>query len=294
MKVYRKYWGIFRNKEVTAEIQMLDPVKDHHRIVFLMTCYEFPWDMVRALEIALMRTFCSPRISELLNNTGEFKNYGQKRYDDTALLIAEYTQYGYDSEKGRKAIEHMNRIHSFYKIANEDYLYVLSTFIFLPIQWIDAFGWRKITENERQAVFLFCREVGIRMNIKDIPDSIEKLKGFTENYESKNFIYRESNRAVGDATVNIVKGWFPYIVKPFVFPIMKCFLDDRMLSAFGYSPPPKWLKTLVVFAMKSRAIFLKRITFKKYPTLVTTEKNRTYPNGYQIEQLGPRKVLKNF
>jgi hypothetical protein len=61
MKSYSKHFGFFRNKAVTVEIMSLDPAKDHCRIVCLMTGYEFPWDVVRALEIALMRTFCSPR-----------------------------------------------------------------------------------------------------------------------------------------------------------------------------------------------------------------------------------------
>ena len=63
MQHYSKPLGFIRNKKVTAEIISLDPVKDHCRIVHLMTGYEFPWDVVRALEVALMKTFCSPRIS---------------------------------------------------------------------------------------------------------------------------------------------------------------------------------------------------------------------------------------
>ena len=34
--------------------------------------YEFSWDSVRALEIALYRTYCIPSISKLLDSTGEF------------------------------------------------------------------------------------------------------------------------------------------------------------------------------------------------------------------------------
>jgi hypothetical protein len=53
-------------------IQQLDPVQDHCRIYNLMNGYEFPWDMTRSLEVALMRTYCVPSISKLLNQTGEF------------------------------------------------------------------------------------------------------------------------------------------------------------------------------------------------------------------------------
>lgn len=53
-------------------IEKLDPIKDHCQIYHLMTGYEFPWDMVRSLEVALMKTFCIPSISKLLDNTQEF------------------------------------------------------------------------------------------------------------------------------------------------------------------------------------------------------------------------------
>ena len=45
---------------VLDEIRKLDPEKDHQRIVFLSTRYEFAFDTTRALEFALFRTFCVP------------------------------------------------------------------------------------------------------------------------------------------------------------------------------------------------------------------------------------------
>ena len=79
---------------ILAEIKKLDPLRDHQRIVFLSTCYDFPFDTTRALEFALYRTFCVPRISALLDRTGEFQNRAQKRYDDTDLLVSELLEWG--------------------------------------------------------------------------------------------------------------------------------------------------------------------------------------------------------
>lgn len=292
MQLYTKKLGLIRDKRVTAEILSLDPLKDHCRIVYLMTGYEFPWDVVRALEVALMRTFCSPRISSLLHRTGEFRKHGQKRYDDTALLVAEFMQNGYDDERGSFAITHMNMIHGHYKIENEDFLFVLSTMIFLPIQWIDTYGWRKTSYNERQALYYFFKVVGERMNIRNIPDSLEAFQTFVEDYERKYFVCTDTNHAVGNATINIVKGWMPFFAKPFVLPVMKCLLDERMLAALGYTKPSPALKTVVNAAMRLRALSLRKITFKNYPTFVSTEKNRTYPKGYEIRQLGPDNIIR--
>src|SRR5438477_9344445 len=110
---------------VLNQIRRLDPVRDQQRIVFLTTCYEFPFDTTRALELALFRTFCVPSISALLDRTGEFQARSQKRYDDTDLNVSELMERGYDSERGRRALARMNRQHGRFAIANEDLLYVL-------------------------------------------------------------------------------------------------------------------------------------------------------------------------
>jgi hypothetical protein len=72
------------------EIKKLDPLRDHLRIVFLDSAYEFPFDITRALEFALFRTYAVPSIGALLDRTGEFKARPQKRYDDTDLLVSEF------------------------------------------------------------------------------------------------------------------------------------------------------------------------------------------------------------
>ena len=294
MKTYKKRLGLFRCKAVLDEINRLDPQKDHCRIVHLLAGYEFPWDGIRALEVALMRSFCSPSVSRLLHRTGEFRKHGQKRYDDTALLVAEFMQHGYDSEKGRAAIDHMNRIHSDYTISNEDYLFVLSTFILEPIAWICRYGWRTPSDNEKQALFYFFRKVGVRMGLQDIPGSLQEFEQFAARYEERYFVYTESNKFVGDATVNIVKGWVPFFVRPFVLPVIRCFLDPKMLAALGYPPPPQWLLMAVNAGMKIRACVLKYVTFLPYPFFFTTQSNRTYPHGYSIEKLGPTKRIQKL
>jgi hypothetical protein len=40
-----------------------------------------------------------------------------------------------------------------------------------------------------------------------------------------------------------------------------------------------------------RALSLRKISFKRYPSFLTIEPNRTYPHGYEIEQLGPEQIV---
>ena len=135
------------------EIRTLDPVADHRRIVYLDACFEFPWDTTRSLELALFRTFASPSVAALLDATGEFGRGAQKSYDDTDLILSTIVEAGYDSEEGTRAIRQMNRIHGRFEISNEDFLYVLSSFVFEPIRWNARFGWRPLIETEKLATF---------------------------------------------------------------------------------------------------------------------------------------------
>src|SRR5437016_1230418 len=182
---------------IRNEIRTLDPVKDHQRIVYLSTCFEFPFDTTRALEFALYRTYCVPSISGLLDKTGEFLARPQKRYDDTDLIVSELMEWGYDSERGKRALRRMNQLHGRFEIANDDFLYVLSTFAFEPIRWNANYGWRLMCEQERLAMFHFWSEVGRRMNIKDIPQSYDDFEKFNVDYERANFRYTDANQRIG-------------------------------------------------------------------------------------------------
>ena len=82
------------------------------RLAYRLGCYDFPWDVTRSLELALFRSFASPRIGGLLHATGEFEARPQKRYDDTDLIVSEIIENGFESERGQRAIARMNAIHS--------------------------------------------------------------------------------------------------------------------------------------------------------------------------------------
>jgi hypothetical protein len=71
-------------------------------------------------EILSLADFAVPRISALLDRTGEFHQRAQKRYDDTAIILGEILEHGYDSERGRAALRCMNRIHARFAITNDD------------------------------------------------------------------------------------------------------------------------------------------------------------------------------
>ena len=267
-------------------IESLDPVTEHCRIVHLMAGFEFVWDMTRALELALFRTFCIPRISRLLAATGEFRDRGQRRYDDTALLMSELMRWGYDSARGRAAIARINRIHGRFRIANEDFLYVLSTFVLDPIRWIDAHGRRRLVHAERHGLFYFFQAVGQRMHIRDIPGSLAEMTQMSRAYEQRHAVYAPSNRNVADATLRIVQRWLPPGTRWMVAPTIRALIDEPMRQALGYAPPPAPWAQAVHAVLGARRRILRVLPARRRSGFDKMERSRTHPGGYAIEELG--------
>jgi hypothetical protein len=276
-----------RSSPWLREILTLDPERDAQRIVHIDTVYEFPFDTTRSLEFALFRTFASPAISRLLDETQEFALRAQRRYDDTDLILSTIGESGYDSEEGKRAIRRMNRLHGRFAIANEDFLYVLSTFVYEPIRWNERFGRRPFVDQERLGWFYNWREVGRRMAIKEIPSSFEEFERYNVEYERANFRFADSNARVARASRDMFLAWFPGLPKRLGAHGISALMDDRLREALGFPRPPRPLVRAVEGALRVRARATGVLPPRRKPKLRTELRHRTYRQGYRIEALGP-------
>lgn len=272
-------------------IQQLDPIRDNCEICRQLAGYEFPWDITRALEVALFRTFCVPSIAILLDRTAEFHHHPQKRYDDTGLMIALILKLGHDTPGGQAVIQRMNRIHGHFSIRNADFLYVLSTFIYEPIRWLERFGWRQLSPLEKQALFYFWFSVGQQMGIQAIPDDYHSLEQYNLEYERQYFRYTEANQRVGESTLKLFLSWFPVPLRSLIRPLVYAIMDDRMIQAFGFPSPQPWQRHLLEQLLRSRGRLLHYFPPRQTPSFYSDEPQRSYPQGYDLTDLGPPKML---
>jgi hypothetical protein len=196
-------------------------------------------------------------------------------------------EWGYDSDRGRAALRRMNLLHNRFEISNEDLLYVLSTFVFEPIRWNSRYGWRAMTEAERLALFHFWREVGLRMNIRQIPERYDDFEQYNFEYERAHFQLADTNAKVGGATRDMFVGWFPrwshWLVRPAIYALM----DEPILNAFGFPKPSSAMRHVVETSLRVRSRLLRLLPPRRRPKLRTSLTHRTYPTGYSIDRLGP-------
>jgi hypothetical protein len=185
----------------------------------------------------------------------------------------------------------MNQLHGRFDIPNDDYLYVLSTFVFEPIRWNARFGWRRLTDIERRAYLAFWREVGRRMGIRDIPADLESFERFSRDYEREHFRFAQSNRNVGTYTLEMFAKWFPPPLRPFARQSMYALMDEPMREAFGFPRPWPLVRPIVNFVMRLRAAALRCLPKRRTPLMRTEMKHGKYPDGYEIPKLGPPGTL---
>ncbi|TJZ58709.1 DUF2236 domain-containing protein [Streptomyces piniterrae] len=275
-----------RRYDWLREIRRLDPERDFLRIYRITATHEFPWDITRALELALYRTYAVPSIGRLLAETAELTDRTQKRYDDTALLLDAVVEHGFDGDDGRTAIRRINQMHRSYQISNEDMRYVLCTFVVVPKRWLDEYGWRRLSEHEMRAMAAYYRSLGRHMGITELPQTYEDFERCLDDYERAHFGWDEGGRRVSDATLDLMAGWYGPLA-PVVRGASMALLDDPLLAAFRYDPPKPAVRKAVRTALKLRAKAVRLLPPRRTPHYARQNPEiKGYPNGFCVADLG--------
>jgi hypothetical protein len=63
-------------------------------------------------------------------------------------------------------------------------------------------------------------------------------------------------------------------------------MDEPLLRAMGFPAAPAPIRTLVQGALKMRGRLIRLLPARRRPHLLTRVRRPTYPEGYEIEELG--------
>ena len=270
-----------------AELKRLDPEVDYERIHAISSDDEFGWETRRALELALFHGFAVPSISAVLDRSGEFAHHGQKRYDDTVLMLREVAKDGLESTRGRAAIRRLNGIHHAHDVPNDDYLYTLATFVVLPIRWIERYGWRALSDTEIRAAVNYYRRLGQLMGIRELPRTYAEFCRFLDAYERDRHAFAETNRRVALQAIAVFERWHPWALRRLVRKVVIAALDESLPPALGLPQPSTALRALVHSWLRARALVVGVRPQRSGADEKHALEIRTYPAGYELADLGP-------
>ncbi|KAI0796087.1 hypothetical protein C8Q75DRAFT_730222 [Abortiporus biennis] len=252
------------------------------RIFQISFFYECPTSLTIGLLVALVKVWAIPRMSDILTRSGK-KNLTHllnRRFIDTGILLAtwiitpltgpgsgEEEEFNADcpernevDPRGAIALSRVSWLHRKYKIAQEDYQYTLALLIIEPIDFTKRFGWREMSLPEQQAMFVFWKEIGRRMDIQtDIWDSIDDMRTWKEDYEQTNMVFSQS-------CANMIQSGITHFSQDFLGSkllteyFMGSLIGTRARRATGLSDPPAVASYLIHVALKAVAFFTRHFS----------------------------------
>ncbi len=256
--VWMYYVSLSRFSRMERCERELDSEKDAERFAQSLSLFEEPQLMELALEVGFLKTFCSPTIARVLRKSGEMQRRALRRYDDTSLLIREFSEWSIDSERGERGIRRMNAIHAAYPdIQPDDMLFTLAVFVFEPLEWFDRWGYRSTTAKERNGQYHYWRRIGVRMGIKNIPDTIEGLAFWRARFEATRFAYSEDAKVIAEANMAMFLERAPRALRSFGRRCAIALMPERMRTSLGFESQPRWLGALLSAVLIARSVFVR-------------------------------------
>ena len=284
-----------RTRRWEKHLSTLDEERDNQEIIITLSNHVFPVEVLLSVELAQLRTFTIPTISKTLHATRQYEDEGQRRLDDTRAILPELFTSPRGTDAHDEMVKHLNAIHGLYKISNDDYLYTLSTFIFDPWRFIEKYGHRPLSPKEKRAIYLFYRELGESMGMRDIPESFDAFLKWREDYERRVQRHTPENEAVASGMLRAVEQLLPRPLRPLVEPLISALIDEPAFeAAIGIQPAPEPLRAAVRNILLLRREVCKFISFFEEQALWEHPLYKTYksyPDGYDRLKLGPEKVL---
>lgn len=242
-----------------------------------------PADVLLAHHLAYVRTGASPRIARLLAHTGHVEHAPAKRATDTGLLVYELIHHGLDSVQGDQVIASLNRMHGRWSIRNDDFLWVLGTFVVPSTRFLDRFAWRRVSGEEREATAAWFHAMGERMGLHDVPVGYQDFEAFVDDYEDRELAPTPEARRLFNASLPMTETMVPPALRRWSRQLFAVLVDEPARSALALPVPNRGLAATVTTAMLARSMAAHA---RPVPVFVSGGAYGPYTDGYAIEDLG--------
>ncbi len=265
------------------KIESLDLAEEYREITQLFYA-DFQSTMVAKSINGFMMNYSSPRISHVLGTSGELEHRIAKRFVDTLMLASAVMQHGFTGE-GREAARRVNAMHRHYDIDPEDFLAVASEEVVGSVELAERYGWRPVTDKEREALNLFyghqARAFG---SPKFLPPTYVQTKAFYDDYVERCVRYDPQNERLGRVLAQWLGTLAPAPIRSLYRTILLAQLDDRIARACGIRPASRAVKWLAHAMLRRMA--RKDPVPDGAPNGLEPLIRRVYPDGHRIDRLG--------
>ena len=126
------------------------------------------------------------------------------------------------------------------------------------------------------------------MGIKGLPQTYDGYLELLTSYERRRFAFDPANKRVTEATIRIGRATAPWYLRLGFRRVTIALMDEPLRLALGMEEQPRWLVRAVDLGLRLRAKALRFFPPRRTPYERT---HPTYPNGYELAQIGPTTML---
>ena len=317
---------IFQSSMDNSSANLTVPAaQEIYRSLFNM---EFPLLFTKGIQLALFRTYAIPTISSLLDRTTLLSSSRTvpQRYSETWALFNEFALREWGSKAWLQGIARTRAIHGSYrksgKIREEDMLYTLAVVATQPVDLIQTWEWRKLTEVELHAVGTlyqgiaealdidyetFFRKAALESAKRDSDDSksasqqddlsevtsnlyttgldfFNALRAWQYSYEARAMRYAPANHNLAAAGIDLLLWGVPgKQLKRIATTVLTVLMDPPLRSAVGYPAPSNGLRMLTVACLEIRRFVLRYLSPPR-PEFSRIRPTRDIPNAQSSSQ----------
>jgi uncharacterized protein (DUF2236 family) len=265
-------------------IEELDPEKDYREITALFY-QDFQAVMILQAVTGNLMTFAVPRMSRILTATRQFEDHTTKRFVDTTLLVQAVLDHGLGPGDGRDAARRVNAMHRQYDIHPDDFVAVGCDVPVMSVEIADRFGWRPVTDAEREALRIHYSAEARAFGSGPLPPTLPEMRAFWDSYLDENTAFEPQNHSLAKAFLSFVPTLFPRPLRPVVTPILLAQVDPRILRACGLGEPSRAGKRISTMLMRG----LGRTGPAPEtggPDVIGKLAESIYPHGWTVHTLG--------
>jgi hypothetical protein len=265
-------------------IEALD-VKDCYREITMLFYGDFRSVMLPKSFNGFMFTFSSPRMSRILNSSGEIEQRIAKRVVDTTLLASAVMVQGFGTAAGGEAARRVHAMHSHYDIHEDDFVATACEEALVSLNLAEKFGWRPVTDKEREALRIFySRQARVFGSPKPLPASVTQMKQFFSNYLDTQLRFEPQNLSLANVLINWFCSLVPGPLRRMYPTFLLAHLDPRIVRACGLRAPSRissWAAHAVMKMVGERDPVP-----DDAPNRLDALVKSVYPNGWQMNKLG--------
>ncbi|GAA2809958.1 hypothetical protein GCM10010441_38210 [Kitasatospora paracochleata] len=206
---------------------------------------ELPQAARVGLTLGFVRTFGVPEIAAVLHGTGALLDAPKARAKATGATMFALIGQGVDSPEGRRLVGHLRTVHERPGITDELMAYVLACFTLGPVRFLDVYGRRPVTGQERAAAYGFHAALGDALGLPANGADLAEVGAWTEAFEARRFGPSPQGRALWASTSGLLASRLPRPLARLAPLVTAALLDGPLRRTLGVDRPPAPVRALV-------------------------------------------------